>query len=452
MKHLKFVAIVITALLIFSILPTYAQSNAATQNTPSPSMSDDTLSVSRQQLAIMRTAERQNRLLNRSSEALSRATDLEFDASSPYFLVEYGTGLFLTYNISNLSISASSYSSSNNSNQQWYIYKDNSTGKFTFHPASANYYGLSINASTQSLCLQFCQNFHNQEWFIDMDDDDIATIQSADSMNEDYYEKELYYDFRESQWVVESNLGAGFGIFKVSEFAAPSSLTHAPVHLALNQSKYIIEPVSETVSPHLNRFWMYWTSSNSTILYTHADGELTGRLYGVATLFFEDVITGVTGQCSVEVHNISNGEHTLNIVDSSICAGITSTSLYDGAPVRTINDSSYLWTFTIDNETGLYSIKRSASNGYHYYMSVNTTSSSKYIVVKRATGEAQLTSCEKWNIIPAEQGYTLYPQYTGSQSSLCANTSDDEYFISSQLRLVSKPINTSVYETEWAIN
>lgn len=449
MKHIQRTAILVTILLLLllSVLPAYAQVDNSEQNAPLPQMSDDTLSIDRQQLAAMRTAERRSRMADRASTAASRSTNQTIEPNTPYYIVDYATGLLLTYNTTSASVFASSYNdptiSNNTDCQKWYI-DQSSNGRYVFLPVSQNYQALSINASSQSLGLQFRQNFSNQEWFIEFDDDGIATVTSAYSNNADYYQKELFYDFNDQlKWVVEDNLGAGIGLFKASEFAAPTEISHYDIYLAKNQTDFTAEPTGNTTSPHINNNWMYWTSSDSNVVYAYGDGRLHGRNTGRVTLTFEDVITGVTGECEVFVYGVSNGTHTFRVSNTSSFVNPRNADVTDNTSVYTIHNRSYNWIFQINNQTGYYSIKTIYS-GFSFYITANSDQS---IRLYQVNNEENLTANQQWKIQPAGTDFKIIPKSAEPTYSLEHTILDDLPTDSAPLKIVERNDNY----TKWCI-
>ncbi len=215
-------------------------------------------------------------------------------------------------------------------------------------------YCLGIDITLNKVTVQFYQNFTNQNWYLAPDEDDITTIISAYVNNSNYYNKPLFYDEDTSSWLVDETGYMDFGLIESTNLSTSTSPQMNTLYLA-NNERYYANPTGTAYKDGTSGYWMNWSTSNSNILSVSILGRVHAQNSGTATLYFQDIITGNSGSCTVSVHHLSNGRYSLSFYDSETYYIRAGSTIND--PLKLYSSQSHYWYFKMDNASGYFTIR-----------------------------------------------------------------------------------------------
>ncbi len=456
MKRTKLIALILAALMIFMMLPTYAGSSLYDRDAEEHVFTFE-------ELAWMITPENAEFFSEEFIEikkieseiSASSAGGLKASANNTqtvYYIIETEDGYMLS-SPSSGAFSRTRYSAGNSNShlyQKW-IFDKGTDGYYTVYSNTDSARCLTVNPSTKVVTLAAYTGSQYQKWKMLFSSGGNALASAAtDTAVKDYKLK-----IASSSCTVSNTGYTPIGFFDVSRFVPVTSLSHADFYLAPGQSRYVYPNKTPSNANGCSNNWLKWSVSpvNSMPAVVSSDGMVTGGTpFKSAQLSFTNKITRVSGSCLITITEIANGTYYLKNKQNSNYAKVKSGTMTNGQNVVQYDlegGNAELWIFTLNTATGYYSIKSANSGSTSYYMTVSddATTVGKPIVIRSAT-ESTLTNGMKWRVEKTASGaYKLCPK-TGEANGYVLNTSTASGSNNANLTQDTYVQNTS-YRDEW---
>ena len=449
----KFLALFLSVVLLIISIPVYAESG--TENSGEHVFTFE-------ELASMDSP--QNPLLpddgtfvpvNKVEGDTARTSGARATASTTteYYIIEKADGYLLT-SPSSGAFSRTRYSSGNGNGhnfQKWKIKSHNNNGIYIVYSATDDTKCLTVNPTTKAVTLTTYVVSQYQKWKMYYSGSGNVLVSMADDTSVNGYKLVI----GASSCSVSNSTYTPVGFFQVEGYVPVTKLTYKNFWLAPQQIRYV-EPTKTPSDADGGRgSWVNWSisPSNASPAVVSSEGKVTGGSpYKSAQLMFTDKITRVSGSCYITITEITNGTYFLKNKQNSQHARVKNDTLTNGQNVVQYSfdgDAPQRWIFTLNSNTGYYSIKSVQSGTTAYYMAVSDDASTvgKPIVIRSAT-ESTLTDGMKWRIERTSSGaYKLCPK-TGEANGYVLNTSTSATTNNKILTQDTYVQNTS-YRDEW---
>ena len=367
--------------------------------------------------------------------------------TTTYYIIECADGYMLT-NPSGTTFSRTRYNSGSLQYKKWNFTED-SNGNLIVYSYSNPTKCLTVNPTTKTVSLSTYSSSSNyQKWkmYYSSGGNALKCVSSDSSVNG------YLLVINGSNLSVSNTTYTKLGFFDVSWYTPVTALSYSNFYLAPEQSRYVYPTKTPSGATTSNR-WINWATNTNDKATVDNAGKVSAVAFGTTYLYFTDKITRVYGMCSVFVTRLANGTYFLKNKENSQYAKVKAGTMANGLNVVQYDldgDSRERWIFTLNNDTGYYSVKSVAStSATSYYMAVtNDTSNNNETIVIRSATESTLTDGMKWSVSKTTSGaYKLTPKCASAYSRvLCTSTSSS----SNNNNLVQKTYaDDSSYIDEW---
>lgn len=338
-----------------------------------------------------------------------------------YYIIECNDGFMLTSSSSGL-FSRTRYNNGGTNYIREWIFTEYGNGSYIIYSSIDNSKCLTVDPDTKIVSLSSYTGSEFQRWEMYYSAGGNTLIPATVDSRISGYKLVI----NSTSCAVSNTTYTPIGFFDVSWYVPMIAVSYHSFYLAPKQTKYVTLE-SNPSNAFCATNWISWATSNPSVFTVNDFGHACGRRAGTATLTFVDKITRKSGQCIVTVTEISNGTYFLKNKQNSNFAKVKNGIMSAGQNVVQYDfdgDMSEQWIFTLNSNTGYYSIKSANSSELCYYMTVsgNSLSLDEPIVIRSAT-ETTLVDGMKWKIEKTSSGaYKIIPK-TGEANDYVLATS-----------------------------